>query len=163
MWKDIPDWENLYEINENGEVRNKKTLYILTPDKSNTAGYLRITLYQKERHQRFLLHRLVALLFIENPHNLPEINHIDGDKYNCKVENLEWCTRTFNEHDKKKRIGLCKPFIIQFADGTEKLYEWAPDAAKDLNVSKQAIKAWLKGKCNPNPERNIKNIAYIKA
>ena len=84
MWKDIIGWEQYYEINENGQIRNKITQKIKSTD-INNCGYHRVTLYNKEntpQKQRFFVHRLVAIHFIDNPNNLEEVNHIDSDKNN---------------------------------------------------------------------------------
>lgn len=79
----------IVEVSRNGEVFVKETGKILTP-KNNGNGYLRI--YIPNIKKRFLLHRLVATAYIPNPDNKPQVNHIDGNKHNNSVSNLEWCT-----------------------------------------------------------------------
>ena len=99
MWKDIIGWEKYYEINEHGDVRNKLTKHLVIGDK-NSVGYMRVCLYNKNHNpkkQRFFRHRLVATHFIQNPYNLPEVNHLDTDITNNDVSNLEWVTRNENE------------------------------------------------------------------
>ena len=59
-------------------------------------GYLIVGLYRDGKCKTVRVHRIVAKAFIDNPHNLPEINHIDEDKTNNHVENLEWCTTAYN-------------------------------------------------------------------
>lgn len=86
----IPGFPN-YRVDELGNVYNKKGLK-LKPDVSKN-GYLRVRLYNDtKKPKRFLVHRLVASAFIPNPNNLPQVNHIDRDKTNNNVNNLEWCT-----------------------------------------------------------------------
>ena len=97
MWKDIPSWEETYEINENGEVRNKITGNYIKGD-INNGGYYRVCLYRKPRKQRYFRHRLVAELFIPNPNNYKEVNHKDEDKTNNSVDNLEWCSAKYNSN-----------------------------------------------------------------
>lgn len=59
-------------------------------------GYIRVKLYNKNVNKTYLLHRLIAQMFIPNPQNKKEVNHIDGDKLNNNVLNLEWCTPSEN-------------------------------------------------------------------
>ena len=93
-WKQIQGYEN-YEVSNEGQVRNKKTGKILKPAKNN-CGYLQVILYKDNKRKSFLIQRLVADVWIPNPDNLPEVNHIDENKEDNRVENLEWCTRQYN-------------------------------------------------------------------
>lgn len=96
MWITIPDFEN-YEINECGEVRNSTTLKLLKSQTNKKTGYQQIQLRNGKRKKGINIHRLVAELFVPNPNNLQTVNHIDGDKTNNNVENLEWCSYSDNE------------------------------------------------------------------
>lgn len=95
-WKEIKDYEN-YEISNLGRVRNKKTGRILKPGKTR-KGYLRVGLWKNGIKKLISVHRLAALAFLSNPNNYPEINHKDEDKTNNTVDNLEWCTREYNNN-----------------------------------------------------------------
>lgn len=68
MWKSIKEWEGLYSINENGDIKNDKTGKLIVGDKNN-CGYCRVCLYDKQnnRKQRYFRHRLVAIHFLDNP------------------------------------------------------------------------------------------------
>lgn len=93
----------IVDIKENGDVFIKGTGKIITP-KNNGNGYLRI--YIPQLKKRFLLHRLVATAYLPNPDNKPQVNHIDGNKHNNSVNNLEWCTGRENmSHFYKKMNG----------------------------------------------------------
>ena len=96
IWKNIEGLDN-YQISSYGRIRSLGDKYhkprILKPSKTKN-GYLQITLTSKHIHK--YIHRLVAEAFIENPDNLQEVNHKDEDKTNNRVENLEWCTRSYN-------------------------------------------------------------------
>jgi hypothetical protein len=68
-------------------------------------GYMFVGLSDGKKRTTFSVHRLVALLFIDNPHNYPEVNHIDFDKTNNKIENLEWVSHSDNsKHNFSKNI-----------------------------------------------------------
>ena len=109
MWKDIIGWEKYYEISDEGKVRNKLTRHIKVTDRNN-CGYHRVTLYNKNNYpqkQRFFVHRLVAVHFINNPNNLEQINHKDCNKTNNYFENLEFCTIAENNKHAREH-GLVK-------------------------------------------------------
>lgn len=94
IWKDIKDYEGLYQVSNWGRV---KSLWfgkekILQPVKHKN-GYLYVSLGRKKI---ISIHRLVAEVFIPNPNNLPQINHKDEDKTNNRVENIEWCNCKYN-------------------------------------------------------------------
>ena len=95
IWKPIKNYEELYEVSNLGNVRNAKTLKILCKIK-HRQGYQMTSLYKDGKQKYFLIHRLVAIAFIENPKNLEEINHIDENKENNNFSNLEWCDRIYN-------------------------------------------------------------------
>ena len=87
-----------YEASPSGLIRNKTTFKILKPYYIN-SGYLMVTIcLDSKRHPRYLVHRLIAMTFIPNPYNYPEVNHKDEDKTNNSVENLEWCTSEYNQN-----------------------------------------------------------------
>ena len=100
IWKDIDGFEGLYQISSCGRVKslhyyggNRKKTLKLQHDKD---GYLVVGLRNGAIQVNRKVHRLVALAFIPNPDNLPQINHKDEDKENNLVENLEWCTNKYN-------------------------------------------------------------------
>lgn len=161
MWKPIKDFEN-YCINELGEVINTKTNKLLVGD-INNHGYYRICLCHNGKTKKFFRHRLVATHFIENPNNYIEVNHIDGDKSNNSVSNLEWISRKENEHHCRKEINTkeFKPFIVTFNDGSQKIYDYKIDLANELNVTSSCIKNWLHNKTYGFKNYEIKSIEYI--
>ena len=95
MWKEIPGTGGQYQISNTGKIRTAKTGRILTPviDK---RGYERVCLFKCDRERRHKIHRLVALAYIPNPDNKPQVNHKDGNKRNNSVDNLEWVTNDEN-------------------------------------------------------------------
>ena len=92
MWKTI-DFEPNYEVSDLGEVRNKKTKAVKGL-RFDRGGYLRVTLYPSGK--TYLIHRLVARTFLEQPDGCNVVNHKDGVKSNNKLENLEWCDNKHN-------------------------------------------------------------------
>ena len=114
MWRDIKGYEGLYEVSDKGEVRNYITRKLIVGD-INNFGYYRVKLYKNKKQKTFFRHRLVAQAFIQNPDNLPEVNHIDGDKSHNYKENLEWSSRTHNEREAHRlKIKQYKPFEVKF-------------------------------------------------
>lgn len=92
-FKEIEEFPK-YEVSNLGRVRNKNTGKILKTRKSN-SGYLYVSFWRD--HNRFV-HRLVAKTFIPNPNNYPEVNHINEDKENNCIDNLEWCDHKYNSN-----------------------------------------------------------------
>ena len=85
-----------YAVSENGDVYNRHGKKMT--QHRNSQGYLRVSLQLKGKGKKFLVHRLVAMAFIENQAGKPQVNHIDGDKGNNDVSNIEWCTQSENMH-----------------------------------------------------------------
>lgn len=88
-WLIVKDYDN-YEVSNLGKVRNRKTGRILKP--ACNGGYLSVKLRKNGLTKSFSIHQLVALFFIDNPKNKPQVNHIDKNPSNNKLSNLEWCT-----------------------------------------------------------------------
>ena len=123
LWKSIEGWENRYEVSNLGNVRNSKTKTLKIANSSN-SGYLRLNFYNGSNIKRFSVHRLVAEAFIDNPNNLPQVNHKDENKSNNHVDNLEWCTNEYNSNygkrnEKTKKKVLCITTGEEFDSETE--------------------------------------------
>ena len=91
IWKDIPNYEGIYQVSNLGEVKSLRSNIFLRPSVKKN-GYLQVRLSGKT----FLVHRLVAISFIPNINNFPQVNHIDENKLNNCVWNLEWCSAKYN-------------------------------------------------------------------
>ena len=150
IWKEI-DIENEdtkgYYISSLGRFKNKKGV-IMCNYKPHHSGYI----YLRVNIKKYALHRLVALTFITNLENKPFVNHIDGNKLNNKVENLEWVTCSENNLHAHKR-GLTnghKRKIIQYdLEMNEiKKFDTIKEASKELNICYSSVKAVLYKKQN---------------
>jgi predicted XRE-type DNA-binding protein len=112
VWKKLVGYEGLYDISSRGRVKRLRRVvkikksngsyydYIITErilkNSLTTYGYYKISLGPKKDRKSVLVHRLVGITFLVNIDNKPQINHIDGDKTNNNVENLEWVTNQEN-------------------------------------------------------------------
>lgn len=102
----IKDYEGKYFITREGDVVNAKG-NILAVVVNKKTGYKAVSLWKDNKGLTYTVHRLVATTYIPNPDNLPQVNHIDGNKLNNRVDNLEWVTPSGNiQH--AYDIGLCK-------------------------------------------------------
>lgn len=95
MWKDIINYEGIYQINEYGDIISVGTGRILSPY-INNKGYKMIDLQKNGVRERFLVHRLVAIHFVPNPENLPIVLHKDNNRLNIYYTNLKWGTYSEN-------------------------------------------------------------------
>lgn len=119
IWRPVPinGYEECYEVSNRGEVRSRKTGHYrkLKLKHNRRSGYMYVNLYNKESSITRSVHRLVAMAFLPNPDDKPEVNHINEDKTDNRVENLEWTTSHENNvHRKYKR---CKPIGMYSVDG----------------------------------------------
>jgi hypothetical protein len=97
-WKDIPGYEGLYQVSNLGRIKSlgsyRRGEMIIKQRK--WKGYWLINLSKEDQRKTFLVHRLVAICFVENPHSRKIVNHKDGNKANNYYENLEWSTTAEN-------------------------------------------------------------------
>lgn len=108
-WKDIQGYEGLYQISNDGDVKSCDKIVIcsdgckrfikskLLKSFKQNSGYYFVDLTKNHNTKNFLIHRLVATAFINNPLKYKEVNHKDGNKGNNNVNNLEWCTASYNK------------------------------------------------------------------
>jgi len=93
IWKDIKDYEGLYQVSNLGNVKSLRTNNLLKP---SNGEYKQVTLCNKGKRKTIAIHRLVAETFIDNPFNKKQVNHKDENKHNNCVNNLEFCTHKEN-------------------------------------------------------------------
>ena len=104
VWMDVVGYEGYYKVSNKGNVRSVERTDALGRKQGgltlrlapHTGGYLCITLNKNGKKKTKLVHRLVAETFLPNPNNYPEVNHLDEDKTNNELSNLEWCEPSYN-------------------------------------------------------------------
>lgn len=107
IFKAIEGFEGLYEISNMGRVKSckriiksskgyRKTKECIISQKDDTNGYLIVNLWKDNKQYHFKVHRLVAKAFIQNPNSFRDVNHLDENKHNNKVSNLEWVSHKDN-------------------------------------------------------------------
>lgn len=147
IWKDVKNFEGMYQVSNKGRVRSldrhdkhgalwKGKLFKLSPDKS---GYIKTKFSVDGKRTVKLVHRLVAEAFIPNPENKPEVNHIDGDKQNNYVNNLEWVTSKENTRHGLEN-GLIKYNLEALAKGQKKAVKATSKKVNQLTLEGDFIR-----------------------
>ena len=159
-WKDVIGYEGKYQVSNLGNVRSLDYMHTGNAKElkqyTNRYGYKMVRLCKNGDMKAFSVHKLVAMSFIPNPNNYPQVNHKDCNPLNNKVDNLEWCTAEYNntynnkhiralETRMKKHIGCRK--ILQLNENEEIIKEYfsISQASKEMKVSNQAISDCLRG------------------
>ena len=154
IWKEIQNFEGYYRISNCGNVFSIKSNKI-RKGYVNNSGYEVIHLYKDGKDHIFTVHRLVALTFVPNPYNYKEINHINRNKLCNNADNLEWCSRKYNQEYSgniakwaksgamANKIKSSKPVFQYTLDGVfVRGWNSAREAESELCISRQSI-----GKC----------------
>ena len=143
-WRPIKGYEGLYEISDTGNVKSipRKGTRSTEPKIMIVSiynhGYPQVTLTKHGKGKTARIHRLVADAFLPNPNGLPEINHIDEDKTNNNVNNLEWCTRIYNINYGNRTAKTRKRTVQMNMDGV-KVSEYESLRAAGAQFGKNAF------------------------
>ena len=147
--KQIDGYEDYY-VTKDGRIFSKKSNKFLSLCKDK-IGYVGVCLSNNGFFKRMTIHRIVAKAYLENINGYKEVNHIDGNKSNNNIDNLEWCTRSQNIKHAHK-IGLRRnylagyPLIKKVIDTeTGFVYDSPKEAAKDKSINLQTLYGYLSG------------------
>ena len=173
-WKDVPKFEGLYEVSDEGRIRSKegKVTYKkyhgkrvwksrILKEKNPTGRDVRHDLWKDGNPHGFLTHRLVAKAFIPNPENKPTVNHLDGDPRNNNVKNLEWATyKENNNHafDNDLIPTGIKVTLVNKRNGEKKLFRSMTKAGKYMNQNHGYVSDLVKRGIYETDEYEIKIV-----
>ena len=158
VWKDFYD----YKVSSFGRIFSIKSNRYLSPFKHNYS-YIDLTINGEVK--KYSVHRLVATLFIPNPDNLPDVNHIDENRFNNRADNLEWCTAKYNTNygtainriiDTKYKKGLTTPiYAINTKTNKKIFFKSIKQCSKTLGVGERNIK-----RCLVDHKGSLRNYAF---
>ena len=145
IWRPIKGYEGLYEISNLGKIKSNfrqgsTTDFLKISNNGN--GYMMVRLCKNGKAKKYYLHRLLAQTFIDNPEDKPQVNHINENRSDNRLENLEWVTQKENNNHGNhnlnaaisKRSGKAKKIVQLDLDGNELgRFDFLIEAAKTVN------------------------------
>lgn len=181
-WRPVKGYEGYYEVSENGDVRsvdreyyvesinqNRKKKGVVLKQQTSNTGYKTAHLSKDGDAKVCLVHRIVANAFLDNHDNLPQVNHKDGNRLNNRVDNLEWCSASYNskynydilgkswESRRKSCEYTFKPVAAKnIKTGEVVEFKCVNECARYFGLSKSSIRNRLSGKIN-NPSTGSKS------
>ena len=150
IWKDIEGYEGLYKVSNFGRVKRVTTDRILKGSE-DSWGYLKVNLSKNNIKSQQIIHRLVAQAFIPNPDNKSQVNHIDENKTNNMVSNLEWMTAKENSNHgtRNERVSKTQSIAIiatNIKTGESQEFYGSNECARQLGLHDSNITHVLKGR-----------------
>lgn len=157
VWRDIKGFENKYQVSNLGKVKSLNYFggsnEQILKQKTNPNGYMYVSLWKNNKESQLRVHRLVAEAFIPNPDNKVQVDHINCNRIDNRVENLRWCTRSENMRNPltlKKLIGKNAPSarsVLQFSEDGYLVKRWfcMRDAEQVLGIKAQHISRCCRG------------------
>lgn len=146
IWKDVNDYNDLYEVSNLGNIRNRFTKNQLSV-RTDKWGYSLVRLRNGNKAKHCRVHRIVAIAFIDNPCGKPEVNHIDCNKLNNSVKNLEWVTGKENrEHAILNGLVVCKSIAgVNKSTGERTVFSSIGEAVRKTKEPEPSIYSCLRG------------------
>lgn len=164
QWREVDFLQSKYEVSDLGRVRNAITKFILKTSLSK-RGYPVFSCTLNGKHLLVNVHKCVARAFIPNPENKPQVNHIDGDKTNNCVGNLEWATSRENVvHARKLGLHISDgdKGVVQIKDGNVVgVYKSASEAARCTGIGRANITNVCRGYVSKNGRRCLTAGGYV--
>lgn len=149
FWKEIKGFENLYKVSNTGFIFSIRTNKILSL-RLDSSGYPHVILYKSGKKYSKKVHRIVADTFLENPYNKPQVNHIDENKQNNNINNLEWVTAKENANHGSRTQRSTEKHKIKIVSlsesGLARIEKSGADMAERLGVDPSNIFHVLSGK-----------------
>lgn len=167
-WRDIEGYEGFYQVSNLGRVKSLARVVMRSDGKPNPVNekilkygmnrdYCAVVLCKDRKKKMYKVHRLVAMAFLSNPHNLPEVNHKDENKKNNCVDNLEWCTSKYNTN-----YGTCIERCINTTVRNDllrgknnpkskkvicdnKIFACTRECAEYFKINKNTMSSWIRG------------------
>lgn len=134
VWRDIKGYEGYYKVSSLGRLKSlKRSPKILTPYVV-TGGYIGHKLCKDGKERSYRFHRIVASAFLDNPNNLPEVNHKNGIKTDNRVENIEWCSRLENARHATKNDLRTSSLKYKEANEIRVKYKREKRSQKDIGI-----------------------------
>ena len=146
FWKDIKGYEGLYQVSNVGQVKSLPrygTKGRILKSTLTHDGYLRVCLCKKNKKKNFLVSRLVAEAFLSNEDELPEVDHLNGDRTDNRVCNLQWISSVENYRKKQSGVGIPKRVICI---ETGEVFESAAAAARAFDRKPSTMWQHLSGR-----------------
>ena len=146
--KAIPNFED-YLISREGKIYSTKSNKILK-QRVDRYGYAKCTLFRKGKAYYRTIHRLVAITYISNPRGLPTVNHINENKLDNRVENLEWMSIRDNDNHGTRNLRISntkcrKPVEMTLSDGRKRIFKGVKDASRQTGIAHSQITRACKG------------------
>lgn len=171
IWKDVKGYEGYYQVSNMGNVKSIDRVNAIGRRykgqrlklRSDRVGYKDVMLNKDGVSKRYKVHRLVAISFIDNPFNLPQVNHIDEVKDNNAVDNLEWCTDLYNKahgslKERRLKNGVKQGVAIRvIKEGKVTTHHSIKSASRHLNIDRAMIYNCLNGQ-----ERTLDGYRFEK-